>query len=475
MRFVIGDDNRTTRRSHKGHKVQSATDMFQDQKRSNWVRLQTLVTLRWIAIVGQIAALLVAAYGFGLQFQFGLATATIGASVIVNLLVGFIHPMNKRLTEREAALMLMFDLVQLSALLYLTGGLSNPFALLILAPVTIAATVLHLNSSLLLGSVAIAAISIIAAASLPITTMAGVPLELPALFQFGFWVALVIGVTFLALYVRQVTTEMHNMSEALLATKLALAREQKLSDLGGVVAAAAHELGTPLATIMLVSEELRQELTAEPELKEDADLIHDQAIRCREILTSMGRAGKDDQHLRVVPFEVLIRDAAEPHLHRGKNVRFMVGSEDIGDSKQPLAQRRPEIIHGLRNLVQNAVDFASGTVDISVSWSETELRIKIADDGDGFPQSVIRRIGNPFVGRWRQVESRQKRPGYEGMGLGLFIAKTLLERTGARLFFTNASSRQTKGGAVITVVWDRSDQRIIANDQLSENPQNPEF
>jgi two-component system sensor histidine kinase RegB len=445
-------------------------EMFQERQRSNWVRLRTLVTLRWFAVLGQSIALIVAVQVFDLQLQVGLATVTIGASIIVNLIIGFINPENKRLKEREAFAMLTFDIVQLSILLFLTGGLNNPFAMLLLAPVTIAATVLHLGSTLLLGGVAIALISALSQFSLPIITASGVLLALPALFQFGFWLALVIGVVFLGIYARQVTTEMHNMGEALLATQLALAREQKLTDLGGVVAATAHELGTPLATIMLVSGELRSEVADDPDLTDDVNLIYDQATRCREILLSMGRAGKDDLQIQHAPIEALVREAAEPHADRGKKIRYDVGSKMIDESKHPIVQRRPEIVHGLRNLIQNAVDFADTSVDIKISWTETDFRVRICDDGAGFPTSVLGRIGDPFVSRRRAGADWQKRPGYSGMGLGLFIAKTLLERSGARIQFRN-TPKQSSGhsGAMIDVTWPRSVQSDATRNALGEN------
>lgn len=445
-------------------------EMLQGRQRSDWVRLRTLIGLRWFAVFGQTIALFVATKMFSLQIELGFASMTIGASIIVNLIVQFIFPRNKRLMEREAFAMLIFDIVQLSLLLYLTGGLNNPFAILMLAPVTIAATVLHLSSTVVLGGIAIALTSLLSQFSFPIETETGALLTLPTLFQFGFWLAIVIGIIFLAIYARQVTNEMHNMSEALVATQLALAREQKLTDLGGVVAATAHELGTPLATIMLVSGELRAELSDDPDISEDMELIHEQALRCREILQSMGAAGKDDLHMRQTPIEALVREAAGPHMNRGKSVLIHVGAEDLSHMKHPIVPRRPEIIHGLRNLIQNAVDFSETTVDITVSWSQYELRVQVADDGDGFPSSVIGRIGDPFVRRRSLQDDAERRPGYSGMGLGLFIAKTLLERAGARLLFRNApkDSKMT-GGAVIDVIWPLESIALPMLEPLGEN------
>lgn len=432
--------------------TRTETDILDDRNRGDWVRLRTLVVLRWFAIGGQIVAVLVALHVYDLRIQTGLVALTIGASVVANLISGFVYPQSRRLSEREAALILVFDILQLGLLLYLTGGLNNPYALLMVAPVTIAATLLQLRSSVLLALLAMGLLSLVSLWHIPILTAEGLPLELPGLFRFGFWTALMIGIVFIAIYARQVTTEMHAMSEALLATQLALAREQKLTDLGGVVAAAAHELGTPLATIKLVSSEMIADLGDHPDLRADAALIRSQADRCRDILHSMGRAGKEDMHLRRAPLQTVVQEAAEPHLARGKTVRLSVAPDSDRTPRQPVIDRRPEIIHGLRNLIQNAVDFAEAAVDIEVRWTDRSIFIRIEDDGPGFPPSVIGRIGDPFMRRRRIAEDRSRRPGYEGMGLGLFIAKTLLERSGARLSFANGGGDSAEG-AIVIVEW----------------------
>ncbi len=439
--------------------AQTEPNILYSQRRSNWVRLRTLVVLRWLAIAGQIGAVFVALNVYGFSLAVGPIAMVIGLSIITNLIAIFVFPENRRLTETEADLMIGFDLIQLGLLLYLTGGLNNPFALLILAPITVASTVLPLRSTLILGGLALAIITALRFASFPIMTPSGFPLVLPDIFVFGFWIALVIGVVFLGIYARQVTLETLSMGEALVATQMALAREQKLTDLGGVVAAAAHELGTPLATIKLVSGELIDELSDTPELREDAELIREQADRCRDILRSMGRAGKEDHHLRQAPIETVIEEASEPHRDRGKTVELRLVGPDPDAAHQPQIYRRPEIIHGIRNLVQNAVDFANEKVRIEISWTTANVVLRISDDGPGYPASIINRIGDPFVRRRKSDEDRQKRPGYEGMGLGLFIAKTLLERSGATLSFSNGGARALSGrpgGAIVSVDWPRS-------------------
>lgn len=440
--------------------VETDSGLLAEDTRSNRVRLRTLIVLRWIAIAGQFAAITVAQRYFNLDLELGLSYIAVGASVIANLVAIFVYPENKRLSESEVFLMLLFDISQLAFLLYVTGGLHNPFALLILAPVTISATALPLRSTVALGAVAIGMVTALMFFHIPLRTQEGVEMRMPDVFLFGNWAAITIGITFQAIYARRITQEIHTMSQALLATQMALSREQMLTDLGGVVAAAAHELGTPLATIKLVSAELMEELADQPEQRQDARLIRDQADRCRDILRSMGRAGKDDLHLRHAPLGTVIREAAEPHFNRGKEVLIDLQPDLGADSRQPSIARRPEIIHGLRNLVQNAVDFTDSCVWVDAVWSENSILIRIIDDGNGFPLDLLGRIGDPFVRRRRTPEDRRKRPEYEGMGLGLFIAKTLLERSGAELSFANGTTPGgprpapgTRSGAIIEVLW----------------------
>tara|TARA_R110002110_G_scaffold18070_13_gene76289 strand:- start:3709 stop:5106 length:1398 start_codon:yes stop_codon:yes gene_type:complete len=427
--------------------------------RANWIRLRTMILLRWVAITGQLIAITVAQLVYGLQLELGLCYLAVGVSVIGNLVATFVFPENKRLTEIENLAMVLFDLLQLAFLLFLTGGLHNPFALLMLGPVTISATALSLRSTLVMCGVAIVAVSLLAVAHLPLVTEAGDVLRIPQIFIFGHWTALLIAIVFTSAYSRRVTSEIHSMGDALAATQMALAREQKLTDLGGVVAAAAHELGTPLATIKLASTELLSDLADHPELAEDAALIRDQADRCRDILRDMGRSGKDDLHLRHAPLEAVVIEAAEPHIDRDKQVHFKHLSEDRTRPNPTTMLRKPEIIHGLRNLIQNGVDFADHNVWIETGWTSKEASVRITDDGRGYPAHVLGRIGDPFMRHRSALRTGGKRPEYEGMGLGLFIAKTLLERSGATLRFANGFDGRQQNratGAVVEVTWPRN-------------------
>jgi len=287
-------------------------------------------------------------------------------------------------------------------------------------------------------------------------------LAMPPILQLAHWVAILIGVAFFATYARRVSGELATTTDALFATQMALAREQKLQHLGGVIAAAAHEMGTPLATIKLIAAEMQDELAeALPErtdLAEDALTLTQSADRCRDIMRSMGRAGKDDLQLHAAPLQTVLEEAAEPHAGRG--IAVAIHLADAGD--MPVIRRDPGLIHGLRNIIQNAVDFAETRVAVEAAWTADRLTVIVEDDGPGFPTPTLGQLADPFPVSRRN----DRRPGYEGMGLGLFIARALLEGTGARIRFDNGAA-----GAKVTIRWPMD--RIRADDRaaLRQNPQ----
>ncbi|MGB0410644.1 MAG: sensor histidine kinase RegB [Pikeienuella sp.] len=462
----------------------SLTDALRDQTRGRWVRLRTLTTLRWLAVLGQTLAVVAASQLFQVDLPILPCLVAIVASVLFNIVSIQVFPPNTRLGERAAASSMLFDLSQVSILLYLTGGLTNPFAALLLAPVTISATALTLRSTIILAVSALAVISLISVWHVPLRFANGEPLAPPPIYTFGVWVALTIAVLFMAMYARRVTVETDRMQRALNAAEEALGREQRLTAIGGLAAAAAHELGTPLATIKLVSAELMDEVKDRPDLYEDAALIREQADRCRDILTELARSGKSDSHVKMMPISALIDEAAEPHRDRGARIIVRVNGAPANalGADPVVVHRTPEAVHGLRNLVQNAVDFTSSAVWIDVTASEATLRIVFGDDGPGYPEAVLERLGDPYI-----TSRARKGPGegeYTGMGLGLFIAKTLLERTGARVSFANSDRtvrRENRGqsledrrpsGALVAVVWPRSviSSNAEEREALGENP-----
>ena len=457
---------------------QQSSPLFEDapevEARGAWVRLHTLIALRWLALAGQTAAVLAARFVFGLDPPLIACAVVVAIPAVANVVAAQVHPPAKRLTERDAMLWLLFDLAQLGLMLGLTGGLTNPFAVLLLAPVTIAASVLSVRSTLTLASTAMATATILLIAHRPLVGEAGPEIRPPELYLLGVWAAVSVGIVFTAIYTRRIALETARMSEALGAAQSALSREQRLTAIGALAAAAAHELGTPLATIKLVSKELARDLADNEDAAEDLKLLAEQADRCREILRDLSDGGRDDKVMRTTPLSALLREAAGPHVTRGKEVVFLINGEPAsaaGDA-QPMVTRRPEIIQGLRNLVQNAVDFAATTIWMEARVGPATLRIAVTDDGPGFKPEVLAQIGDPYVTTRGRGRRQEREGGYQGMGLGLFIAKTLLERTGARVVFTNGSGR---AGAVCAAIWPN--EALIADREATRGAmgRNPRF
>ena len=425
-----------------------------------WIQLRTLVNMRWWGIFGQVSILMLAYWFYGITNPIGYCFLAIGAGAVSNLVMSLLFPRSKLLSEREACWIMVFDTLQLGAVLSMLGGLNNPFAFLIIGPLVVAASALSWRSMIYLGATTVAVATFMYKVFMPLETTQGYELNTSDGLLFGIYAAIVIATVFLAVYSRWIAIEMQVMSGALHATQIELARTQKLNQLSGVVAATAHELGTPLATISLASGELVKELSEQEDLRSEAILIRDEANRCKDIMRSMGSAGMDDSHTRSTLLPALIDEAAEPHVERGKAVHFYHVESEGGGRTPPTVNRRPEIIHGLRNLVQNAVDFAEENVWVESTWNDGTLSVRVMDDGCGFPKRVLRRIGLPFIGGIGQGTAR---PNYEGMGLGLFIAKTLLERSGAKITFANGSDALSKYGehdrrvgAFVEVTWPRS-------------------
>lgn len=413
---------------------------------SHNLRLKTLINVRWLAVLGQSSAVLAVWLLLEFSFEPAFCFALISVSVFVNLFLKFRYPANQRLSSRASAALLAYDIIQLAALLFLTGGLQNPFSFLLLVPVVISATALSINHTLFLGFLGIACATLLAFFYLPLPWLEGVSLVLPNLYIGGMWFAIISSLSFTAIYAFRVADEARKLSDALTATELVLQREQHLSNLDGLAAAAAHELGTPLATIALVSKEMTRELEDGSALYEDAKLLRSQAERCREILqklTSLSTEG--DSHIGTMPFTAFMEEIAEPHRNFGISVEIKKPAK----RRVPNCLRNPGILYGLGNIVENSVDYAEKKVILDTGWDDDNLWVEVVDDGRGFDDEVLARIGEPFVTR----RSRSTQGG--GLGLGLFIAKTLLERSGASLDFKN-DTKGRQGGASVLVNWPRS-------------------
>jgi two-component system, sensor histidine kinase RegB len=415
------------------------------------VRLDTLLRLRWFSVLGQSAAVLVV--HFGLKFPLPIETiaVVIAAAIWLNLTLRLRFRLTQRLDPGFVAWLLAFDVAQLAALLYLTGGLQNPFAFLFLAPVLISATALPPRMTLALGAFAMTCATVLVFDHYPLPWASDDPLILPPLYMMGIWLAILIAIGFIGVYAWQIAEEARRLNEALTATELVLAREQHLSQLDGLAAAAAHELGTPLSTIAVIAKELERAIPVESPHGEDVRLLREQAQRCREILAKLTELSTAIGPFDRMPLSALIEEIASPHRNFGIDIDVVLPADR---ADEPVGPRNAAILYGLGNLIENAVDFARSKAEIAARWNAQEVVLTFADDGPGISPEIMARIGEPYV------TSRGGRPATHkdeatGLGLGFFIAKTLLEGSGATLALANRTAPET--GAVVRVRWSRPD------------------
>ncbi|MBL8548049.1 MAG: ActS/PrrB/RegB family redox-sensitive histidine kinase [Hyphomonadaceae bacterium] len=406
------------------------------------VRVRTLVLLRWLAIVGQTVAVLFVRYVLDVEFPLEWALAAVGISVAVNLVLT--RRSQELAREWEAAAQLGYDAVQLAVLLALTGGIQNPFVFLFVAPVAVSATVLRPAVTAMLAALTFACVGVISVWRLPLPWPDGAMFVMPPLYQMGLAAAVLVGLGFTSVYAWRVAAEEERLSIALAAVQAVLAREQTLSALGGLAAAAAHELGTPLATIHLVAKEMARDLAPDDPRAEDLQLLVTQSERCRAILGQLSaNRERGDVMIARAPIRSMLEEVISPH--EGLGTEIVIDARGDGPLE---VKRMPEIVHALGGIVENAVGFARTRVDIEARWTAEIIEIAIRDDGPGFAHGVLNRLGEPYL------TERDEEGIAGGLGLGFFISKTLLERTGAKLEVRNR--RPPQRGALVKAVWPRS-------------------
>ncbi len=404
---------------------------------------RTLALIRWIAAAGQLTAVLVVE----LELQYHLALdkclIIIGLLVLSNLWLTFWPDWRGRISGNVAAAFMAFDILEVTALSFFTGGLNNPFTLLVIAPVTVSASALSRGHTVGLSVLTLVCITFLAFFHYPLPWVREFGLVLPLNYLLAVWTALAVAVAFIASYVWSVVEESRRVADALTASEAALAREQQMSALGGLAAAAAHELGSPLATIAIVAKELKDHVPPGSPAMEDVELLISQTRRCRDILTGLARAPEAAGGAAAVveaPLIGLLQEAAENHMPEAIQLDMRV--DEASSGPEPLVPRSPEILQGLGNLIQNAGQFAASRVDLALGWDEERIWIRISDDGPGFPAWMLANLGEPYL-------STRAGDG-EHLGLGVFIASTLLQRTGAHISFQN------RKGAEVVLEWDRA-------------------
>ncbi|MBM7486973.1 two-component system sensor histidine kinase RegB [Bradyrhizobium sp. USDA 3686] len=407
------------------------------------IRLDTILRLRWLAVLGQLAAIFIVAQGLEFNVEIVPCVSIIALSAALNLALQTVSNPLQRLEPMQAAGLLALNIVELAGLLFFTGGLQNPFSFLFLAPVLISATALPARFTFGLGVLAVACASVLFFFHLPLPWDSDDPLVLPPIYLVGVWlsIALAIGVT--SLYSFQVTEEARKLADALAATELVLTREQHLTQLDGLAAAAAHELGTPLATIFLISREL-EKTVKEPNFAADLKTLREQTQRCRDILSKITQLSSTGAPFDRMKLSELIEEVVAPHRDFGVDIKVRIAVAIVAE---PVGSRNPAILYGVGNIVENAVDFARTTVEVNAWWNKDTIELVISDDGPGIPPDILNRIGEPYLSRRRSKDEGG------GLGLGVFIARTLLERTGAKVSFTNRTFPDH--GAVVQITWSR--------------------
>jgi len=413
------------------------------------VRLDTILRLRWLAALGQLAAIFIVMQGLEFDLPIVPCLSIVSLSALVNLALQIAFNPMQRLEPRHAAMLLALNIVELAALLYFTGGLQNPFSFLFLAPVLISATALPARWTVSLGLLAVACASVLMFFHLPLPWDRDEPLILPPVYLIGVWFSIVLAIGVTSLYSFQVTEEARKLSDALAATELVLAREQHLTQLDGLAAAAAHELGTPLSTIVLVSRELEKSLADNQHVAGDIKTLREQAQRCRDILSKITQLSSTGAPFDRMKLSTLIEEAVAPHRDFGVAIKVRIA---VAGSKEPVGWRNPAILYGVGNILENAVDFARNEVEVNAWWNNDTVEIVVSDDGPGFAPDILRRIGEPYLSRRRGPDDTPNER--TGLGLGVFIARTLLERTGAKVSFTNRVFPDH--GAVVQIAWARA-------------------
>ena len=428
----------------------AAPSFAQHHPRRN-VRLDTLVRLRWLAIIGQTTAVLAVYYGLDFELPIYACLAAIALAAWLNVALRLRFHLTQRLEPDRAAWLLAFDIAELAVLLFLTGGLQNPFAFMFLGPVLLSATALPPRYTLTLGAFAVGCATVLVFVHYPLPWDSDDPLQLPPIYMMGVWLCILLAIGFIGVYAWQITEESRQLTDALAATELVLAREQHLSQLDGLAAAAAHELGTPLSTISVIARELERAIAPHAPHGDDVRLLREQATRCRDILAKLTELSAGGEPFDRMPLTALIEEVVAPHRNFGVAIAVNTPSDR---GAEPVGARNPAILYGLGNLLENAVDFAANQVAVDVQWDELTVDITISDDGPGFAPEILGRIGEPYVtSRHHQPDDTSEESS--GLGLGFFIAKTLLERSGATLSFQNRPAPER--GAIVRLSWSRSD------------------
>ena len=404
---------------------------------------KTLVILRWIAIFGQLIAVNLVFHYLDLDFPILASHVIIFIGLLTNLYLEFGVKENQ-LKDIYSSFVLTYDLIQLSILLYLTGGITNPFSLLLIVPAIVSSTFLSMGTTIILGGITILLLFVLTKFYLPLPGSVEYLFNFPSFYLIGILISIIVGLIFLSYFGIRFSGETKKRSQALNRLQQVIAKEYELESLGGQAAAAAHSLGTPLATITVVAKELRKEIGHESKHSKDLDLLISQTKRCGEILKKISQKKIiEDKFISAIKFEDLLVEILRSFMETSDK-EIKLKSEN--DKNKINIKRTPEIIYGLRNFIGNAVKFSNNIIEVDLKSNNNNIIIQINDDGPGFPEDIIKILGEPYIkSRSKEVVNKS------GLGLGTFLGKTLLERQGAKLNFSNSNKYN---GACVKINWE---------------------
>ena len=415
------------------------------------LRLRTLNLTRWIAILGQYIAVATAFFWLEINFNIYLASVCILISIILNIIVSIKFLPIRTLNSNETLFYLIFDSIQLVALLYITGGLTNPFCILIIAPFIISATYLDLFRTIIIGIVSILSLSLLAFFYQPISSniFEFSSSDFSSFQIFSIWLSLIVSLAFIGIYCFRVANESRKVEKALNETQIALSDEEKISDMMSLTAAAVHELGTPLSTISVIIKEIVNELDASEKNYDDILLIQSQIKRCSEILNRLrqGDISNDNSpFINELDFPRLINEIVKDYELEEIKLNFEI--DDYFKNSNFIILRKPEIVHSLSNIIENAYQYAKHSVTIKLIMKEENVILEIINDGEGFPANILPILGEPYV--------KKNEKNHKGIGLGLFIAKNLINKTVGKIEFRNIENT----GACVKIIWKKDNLMI---------------
>jgi len=408
-----------------------------------WLDKKTLVILRWIAIAGQLITINFVYFILDFSFPFFYCTTIIFLGVVTNIFLQFKEKRNL-LSDFSSTIYLAYDLTQLTALVFLTGGITNPFVLLLVIPSVVSSTFLSLKSTINLSFITASFLLILTVYYFPLPSSGDLHFHVPTYYLYGIPIAIIIGLIFLCYFGARFGLATRKRTEALNKLELVLAKEHELKSIGVQAAAAAHSLSTPLSTIKLVSKELEKEMVNDEKYSKDIKLLHNQALRCGEILKKLSMSPlKKDEFFENVKLTDLLTEITNSFREISKK-NFSVKSEN--NKKDFTIKRKAEITYGLRNFIGNASKFSESLIEIKLQTSQQKTQIKICDDGPGFPEDIKKFLGEPYIhSKDKKIDAKS------GLGLGTFIGKTLLERMKANVNFGKCPNLK---GAMVTIEWE---------------------